>query len=129
MSETETYTDESLLELFDEQTVDQLEDTPENFRALRRAHRALKKETHELGRQVQADHDQLRTLAVKGAGFDPQSKQAKLLIDMASEDSDADPFAAGTYSELAEAIGMQPVAPPEQSDDDTTESTDHDEEV
>lgn len=108
---SEDYTDEQLLELFDEDTVGQLEGSNDNFRALRRAYKQLHKETKELRKEVEHGRVQLRSDALERAGFDPESRQADALIGIATEDPDADPYAPGTYQEIAEAIGMKPVAP------------------
>lgn len=130
MSETETYSDEALLELFDDETVDQLEDNERNFKALRRAHRALRRDVKGKRAEVSDAHSKLRSYAVSKAGFDPDSKQGEGLIKLAAEDPDADEFDPSAYREIAEAVGMEPVTPePEQpSQDGDTDEEYHEEE-
>ena len=85
------------------ESVEDVEETNENFVQLRDAYKELKREAKELRAFRESAEPKLRASALRDAGFDPESPQAKGLLKLHEGDLDAE-----ALKETAAAYGLAP---------------------
>ena len=86
-----------------DQGLEDVEETNENFVQLRDAHKDLKREVKELRAFKESAEPKLRATALRDAGFDPESPQAKGLLKLHEGDLEAE-----ALKETAAAYGFAP---------------------